>query len=61
MDRFVSVAPTPSYLPHQGGGFSPLMGHDLAMTTERHLPLDGGGWEGVGQHGATSTDRYLRA
>jgi hypothetical protein len=24
------------------------MGHDLAMTTERHLPLDGGGWEGVG-------------
>jgi hypothetical protein len=39
MDGFVLVAPTPSYLPHDGGGFSPLVGHDLAMTTERHLPL----------------------
>jgi hypothetical protein len=39
---------TPSYLPHQGGGFAPLLWHHLAPPTGRHLPLDGGGWEGVG-------------
>ena len=38
---------TPSYLPHQGGGFSPLLGLDPVQPTGRHLPLDGGGWEGV--------------
>jgi len=38
---------TPSYLPHQGGGFSPLVTKDQATPTGRHLPLDGGGWEGV--------------
>ena len=38
---------TPSYLPHRGGGFSPLVELDHASPTGRHRPLDGGGWEGV--------------
>jgi hypothetical protein len=38
---------TPSLLPHQGGGASPLFELDGVIPTGRHLPLDGGGWEGV--------------
>ena len=48
---------TPSLLPHQGGGVAPLLGRDWVQATAigtrsnyptgRHLPLDGGGWEGV--------------
>ena len=38
---------TPTLLPRQGGGVAPLGWHYLVLSTARHLPLDGGGWEGV--------------
>ncbi len=38
---------TPSYLPHQGGGFSPLLTFDRVQPTDLHLPLYGGGREGA--------------
>ena|GEM_PF-4325338 len=42
-------SPPPS-LPHQGGGVVRCPWHHLAPSAERHLPLDGGGWEGVEPH-----------
>ncbi|MGB3336766.1 MAG: L-glutamate gamma-semialdehyde dehydrogenase [Devosia sp.] len=44
-------APLPNP-PREGEGVSSSLGHDSAKTTARHLPLDGGGWEGllVGPH-----------
>ena len=38
---------TPSLLHRRGGGVAPLFLHYPVTCTARHLPLDGGGWEGV--------------
>src|SRR5690606_27746753 len=43
----VAGAPPPPDLPHQGGGVAPRFLHYFAQSTGQHLPLDGGGWEGV--------------
>jgi len=43
----VRIAPPPPSLPHQGGGAARRVWHDAASFTAPHLPLDGGGWEGV--------------
>ena len=42
--------PPPPSLPHQGGGVRSSVARDPTKTTGQHLPLDGGGWEGVRPH-----------
>jgi hypothetical protein len=45
LERFVPAGR--SEVPHQGGGVAPLLELDPVQPTGQHLPLDGGGWEGV--------------
>src|SRR5690606_19675942 len=40
-------ASPPPNLPHQGGGVGRWLRPDRAPNSIQHLPLDGGGWEGV--------------
>ncbi len=52
-------SPPPS-LPHQGGGAVSSSWYSLAPPTDLHLPLDGGGWEGVSAHAAAKAQISLR-
>jgi hypothetical protein len=52
----LAPAPPPG-LPHPGGGVGPVMWRDIARGTLQHLPLDGGGWEGVTLRQALELDR----
>jgi len=38
---------------------APPPNEDRAKNSMRHLPLDGGGWEGVGPHAPASPPRLL--